>query len=130
MRKVMVAVATATALLVATAGPAASAPSPFVGTWVAVDIDGSNLRLTIGGGPNPIINLYDDGATVCSVNVPPDIPARARGAGTITESTISSTVDVVCLTPAPVNIGPFAFELEAQPDGTLTDMLGVVYTRI
>ncbi len=126
----MVAVAAAAALLFTGAAPAGAVPSPFTGTWVGVDIDGSNLRLTIGGGPSPIVNLYDDGATVCSVNVPPDVPARARGMGGISGDTLFSNPTVFCLTPAPVDIGQFEYNLTAQPDGTLTDGLGVVYTRI
>lgn len=126
----MVAVAAAAALVVGSMVPAGADPSPFTGRWSAIDIDGSNLLLTIGGGPSPVVNLYDDGATVCSENVPPDVAARARGTGTVAGDTLSSTLNVFCLTPSPVGIGPFGYELTLNPDGTLTDGLGVLFTRV
>lgn len=123
-------VLSAVGLALAGAAPATAAPPTFTGNWVAVDIDGSSLVLTIGVGPTPVVNLFDDGATVCSgATVPPDIAARARGMGVVSGDTLSSDLDVTCRTSPPTDIGVSAFSLTAQPDGTLTDGLGVTYHR-
>lgn len=44
--------------------------TPFAGTWIGNDFpppdgDGSNVVLTVGGGPAPIVVLEDDAASVC-----------------------------------------------------------------
>lgn len=130
MTRTLAGMAVAIALVLLGAAPATGMRPAFTGTWVGVDIDGSNLTLSIGGGPNPQVNLYDDGATVCSEGtVPPDVAARARGTGIVTGDTLTSELDVVCLTTPPTDAGVFGYALTANPDGTLTDGLGVVYHR-
>ena len=43
---------TIAALLVFPFATFAAPPSPFVGQWQAIDVDASDIRLTIGGPPN------------------------------------------------------------------------------
>ena len=94
---------------VATAQP----PDPFIGHWQATDNDGSNLSLSISGGPHRV-TLVDDLATGCIV----DSRAVALGAGTVSGSVIDIVLDVHCIADGTVT--PFSIPLTLVDD-TLVD---------
>jgi hypothetical protein len=111
-----------------------AAPSPFVGLWEGVDIDGSNLRLAIGGGGGGFRTFYfDDGATICGLD--PDTgdflyAAIARGPATASGLTLTATWDVWCLSHPAAFWGTVGVDFTYDPVAdTLTDTLGVVWTR-
>ena len=127
----------ATLLLIAllAVSPVGAKPNPFVGVWVSTDTDGSNQRLTVGGGPGNAHNVryYDDGATVCGLDpVTGDFlsAARARGRLSASGTTLSGDLDLYCLTSPPEFNGTYflVFEYDASTD-TLTDGFGVVWSR-
>jgi len=65
--------------LVAYAGPS----SPFVGHWQAVDVDGSDIRLTIAGPPNGPFQITWKDSYISFCNGEPGI---VRGTGLLNES--------------------------------------------
>jgi hypothetical protein len=125
--------ATVVALLTISVASAAP-PSPFVGFWKSVDIDGSNQTLLISPAPGNSnrLFLFDRGATVCGLDSSgnPLYPATARGRGAVSGSDLSGTWNVWCLS-RPVtfygNVG-FNFTYDSGAD-TLTDGIGVVWHR-
>ncbi len=88
---VLVAVLLAT-LAVSVAGAAAD---PFLGVWVGIDPDGSNVRLVI----RPALAGYglhyaDDMASACFGD-----RATALGAGALDNGVLKASLDVWCLSP-------------------------------
>lgn len=113
--------------LTATALP----PSPFIGSWTSVDIDGSSQRLSIGGGPAPRVLLYDDGATVCGLgDSGPLFAARATGAGAVSGTDLMVDLDVYCLASPTYFLDTFGATFDYDNDNdTLLDFSGVVWSR-
>lgn len=115
--------------LAATAAP----PSPFTGSWTSVDpVDGSNQRMAIGGGPAPRVLLYDDGATVCGLDLGgvPLHAARATGRASVSGTTLTVDFDVYCLA-SPTSfwgVAPATFDYDAGTD-TISDGFGAVWSR-
>ena len=90
----------ALALLAAWSAVFAAPPGdPFVGAWEATDIiDGSTLRLSVGGGPGAShrIRLSDDRVT--AGGCPFDTPAVVIGVGTVSGNVMTIVNAVVrCL---------------------------------
>ncbi len=111
----------------------AAPPSPFTGSWTSVDVDGSNQRLTIGGGPAPRVLLRDDGATVCGLDDEgePEFAARASGRAAIAGTTLTVDFDLYCLASPTYFLDTFpgiTYDYDAGTD-TLTDNIGVVWSR-
>lgn len=76
------------------AGSAVASPDPFTGAWIATDpFDGSTLRLQVGS-PSAEglrqVTLTDGFASACGA------PATAIGTGTVSGSTLTTTVDIRC----------------------------------
>lgn len=61
-------------------GPALPPPSPFVGTWVSTDADGSSQTMEIqpSGPDHHRMVMHDDAATACA-----GVPATVTGTGQI-----------------------------------------------
>src|SRR4051795_4816422 len=116
----------ALAMTVATpVAASAAAPSGFVGSWSAIDTDGSHLSLAISGRNGHLaVNEFDDAATVCG-----GAPARVVGAGTVDASTLFVPVTVACLPGGNVfrHRVVVTFTYVSGSD-TLTDDAGVVWT--
>src|SRR5689334_22355657 len=85
--------ATALGLAIAPA-TAVAATSPFSGTWVSTDTDGSHQTMSFSGsGAGALaVRYYDDLATVCG-----GTPARFAGAGRVDGDTVTAKVLLVCL---------------------------------
>jgi hypothetical protein len=66
-RPLFVAAVLAAAASLLLASFAAAAPSPFTGHWTAVDVDDSNMHLSISGGGNGVFHLswHDDHWGLC-----------------------------------------------------------------
>lgn len=116
--------------LVSTAG---AAPDPFIGVWTAVDLDGSNMQLMIGGGAGDSYHLfyYDDGASVCGTSGGvPIYPANAKGTGTAVGDVLTGSLAVKCLDKPAYFYGnsPYTFAYSIGSD-TLTDGYGIVWSR-
>ena len=121
-------------LSLALVSSAGAAPDPFIGVWTALDLDGSNLQLSIGGGAGNSYHLFyfDDGASVCGLDTGGDplYPANAKGVGTATGDVLSVTFAVKCLAMPSYSYGesPYAFTYNSGT-GTLTDGYGLIWTR-
>lgn len=125
-------VAAAAALLLAIAIPAAAvaAPtaSPFAGTWVSTDFDGSSQLLLVSGGARPSVVYQDFYASGCDTHASPATHWVAAGRGTIEgDVLVANFVKSGCGT-----FGQGGYEdsyvYDAGAD-TLTDSFGIVWTR-
>lgn len=82
---------------VATGVPtAAAAPTPFTGAWQAIDVDGSQMFLTVSGGHSPRVTFVDLFATSCVVvRGAPAGPATILGTGAVVGFTLTSSFDQI-----------------------------------
>ena len=115
-----------TTLGLAVAPAAVATTSPFSGTWVSIDTDGSHQTMSFSGsGTGAVaVRYYDDLATVCDGS-----PARFAGPGWVDGDTVVSDVLLVCL-PGGNVFGHITVEATYNAsDDTLTDPSGVVWTR-
>jgi hypothetical protein len=115
-------------ILGAAVAPAAAVAdtSPFSGTWVSTDTDGSHQTMSFSGsGTGALaVRYYDDFATVCGGS-----PARFAGHGRVDGDTVVSDVLLVCL-PGGNVFGHITVEATYNAsDDTLSDPSGVVWTR-
>ena len=112
--------------VVPTAGTSAAPDkSPFVGTWTAVDNDGSNLRLVVHGGPRPSsVKITDDAATSC----PSGGPASGIGKATLVDA---DTIDVIFRVRCPDDKSKTTVSrtFDHQSDDTLKDDTNVIWSR-
>jgi hypothetical protein len=106
------------------AATAAGSAGAFTGAWSATDPDdGSTLKLQIGA-PNASgvsrVTLMDQFASACGAL------ATAIGSGTVSGTTLSSTLDIRC------GGSPFASNVPVTFDAVGDTLLGfgVVWTRI
>ncbi|MBI3750578.1 MAG: hypothetical protein HY263_02830 [Chloroflexi bacterium] len=80
MRAGLAGLAAATMVVViAVAGPVRAASTPFVGTWYAIDVDGSQQRLSFSGAESSAFVYVDSRATYCG-----GAPIRAEGTAAVT----------------------------------------------
>jgi hypothetical protein len=108
---------------------------PFIGSWVSIDIDGSNQRLTIGGGPGSVYNVryYDFGATICGLD--PDTgdflyAASARAPLTASGNTLLGSLSLYCHASPPYHVLDHDFNFTYDPiTDTLSDSTGVIWHR-
>jgi hypothetical protein len=108
--------------------PAAAHPSPFVGSWVGTDSDGSTVRISIGGGPSGLlrIHLFDDGASVgCPAT---GGPAFVNGQGTVSGSVLTFDAEGKCPSEG-IQISIQGATLTHHPNDTLTDDANNVFHR-
>ena len=127
-----VVIATVVALL--SISIASAAPSPFMGFWRSVDIDGSNQTLLITPGPGSSYRLFlfDRGASVCGLDPSgnPLYAATARGRGTVSGMTLAGSFNVWCLSRPTTFWGSSGFVFTYNPGSdTLTDTVGVIWNR-
>lgn len=82
---------------VATVVPTAAAtPSPFTGAWQAIDVDGSQMFLTVSGGDSPRVTFVDLFATSCVVvRGAPAGPATILGTGAVVGFTLTWSFDQI-----------------------------------
>lgn len=74
----------------------AASKSPFKGRWSAVDVDGSNIRMTIAGGGRGVYRVIwvDDYWSICDGD-----PGSGRGTGTIDSANpnlMTVSLDIYC----------------------------------
>ena len=72
----------------------------FLGTWVAVDPDGSNQELSITGGNDMYdLSYLDDGASLCGLDDAgkPKFPATGTGKGKSRGNVLSVDLSLWCL---------------------------------
>jgi hypothetical protein len=113
-------------LAIAPATIAVGATSPFSGTWVSIDTDGSHQTMSFSGSGNGAlaVRYYDDVASVCGGS-----PARFAGVGQVDGDTVTARVLLVCL-PGGHVFGHIPVEATYNAgDDTLSDPSGVVWTR-
>lgn len=105
-----------------------AAKDPFTGAWQAVDIDGSNLRLSVGGGPSGVhhVKIFDDAATLACPAT--DGPAIAIGTGVVSGDVLHADWFLRCLKEDTSFPGSMDFLYDPSSD-TLSDSFGVVYHR-
>jgi hypothetical protein len=110
---------------------AAAAPDPFKGTWYSVDpFDGSNQTLHVGGGPGSSyhVRYYDDGASVCALDL--STAASASGFLTATGTSIgdqlSGDLPVYCLASPRTWYGDLTFTFTLDGD-TLVQQVQAPY---
>jgi len=117
--------------------PASDPRSPFLGTWVSTDGDGSTQTMTIGASGNGAVEIlvHDDLASVCS-GAPSTMTGTGRLAGAM-ELVIPSAV-LTCddgSEPEALSGPPLEEQLQnltfVHDPGTdaLTDTLGLVWAR-
>lgn len=124
VRKILIALFTAGVVFLAPQ-TAFSAPSPFTGAWEGIDVDGSQMTLTVSGGSSQVrIAFFDDHA--CSGHPDDDAegPATIRGTGTIDGATLTWSFDeircangIVISTPGATN----TFTYDATTDTLSVD---------
>lgn len=132
-RKTIIIAAVSALLLGPGAFPAVSVPSdPFLGVWESVDIDGSNQRLSFGGGGGTRRVIFrDDNATggVCESG---GGWFMARGTGKVDGDTISGVWEsdnIRCQDGTDVT-DDIDFEFVHDPaTDTLSDPSGVTWSR-
>ncbi|MGH2653172.1 MAG: hypothetical protein ACRDHV_02335 [Actinomycetota bacterium] len=132
-RKTMIIAVVSALLLGLGAWPAGAAPAdPFLGVWESVDIDGSNQRLSFGGGgTTKQVNFRDDNATggICESG---GGWFMARGTGEVDGDTISGvweSENIRCQDRTNVT-DDVDFEFVHDPEtDTLSDPSGVTWFR-
>lgn len=116
--------------------PAGDPRSPFLGTWLSTDMDGSNQTMTIGAEDVAVeIVVHDDSATVCS-GAPSTMTGTGRleGAGELLIPapilTCDDGTEPQALSGPPVEeqLRNMTFVHDPATDA-LTDNLGVVWRR-
>jgi hypothetical protein len=125
MKKSMLLVIFVGLVLLIAASPAftaAAKPSakPFVGAWEAIDVDGSYMKLNIGGGTGNQYNLHliDFGASVCGkdANGQPIYAFQAKGNGTAVGNHMDiSFTNAYCMKSPKEPYGDFASWLDYDP---------------
>ena len=80
--------ALALAIAIPAAALAAPSASPFAGTWVSTDTDGSSQLLLIAGGGHPSVVYQDFYASGCDRFAGPDTHWVGAGTGSIEGDTI------------------------------------------
>lgn len=130
-RKVISVVAAAGTLLLAAVLVigAAAAPDPFKGKWHSIDIDGSYQTLQIGGGPGSSyhVRYFDEGASVCAVDML--TAASANGSLTATGDTLSGVIQLYCLFSPPEAYESGTYFEYTLVGGNLVDLWGTTWTH-
>ena len=107
-------------LLLSLSVASAAPPSPFTGHWRAVDLDNSNVQLSISGGGNGIYRLTqtDDDWGLCN-----GAPGIGRGVGTLHATEPILHTDLVFYCPSQhIEVGfPFDFVYDADTDTLFQD---------
>ena len=104
----------------------AQAGQGFAGRWVATDLDGSNLVLSVQGDAGRYaVREVDDAASVCGGD-----PAAVSGSGVARAETLTVAATLVCLPGGNVfrHRLQLSFALDTSTD-TLTDNDGVIWRR-
>jgi hypothetical protein len=119
-----VAVVLGTVALHAVGGAAATAPSPYLGTWWAIDpTDGSLEQVTFGAGGS--LFFRDDSAHTCG-----GVEAVLNDVGTVSGSIWTGSGTAILRCPAIGETrGPVFFQFVLNPDGTLSGVGPEVWTR-
>jgi hypothetical protein len=129
-RKYQIIIVLIIALTLITISTASAAPkSPFKGVWRAVDLDGSNIQLSIAGGGQGIFHLIwtDDYWGICEGD-----PGLGKGVGELDENDpyILHTDWIIKCTSRHESY-PYQFDAEYDPiTDKLTFQLGVVWDRV
>lgn len=120
------------ALVVAFAipGSAVAAPSasPFTGTWVSTDYDGSSQLLIVSGGPRPSVVYQDFYASGCDTFAGPATHWVAAGTGSVED-------DLLLTEFHKSGCGTFLqggyedFYVYDSGSDTLEDSVGIIWTR-
>jgi hypothetical protein len=111
------------------AAPAAAKPGSLAGSWVSVDLDGSNQTLRIKGAGNHVYAMYyhdDRTGGICG-----GAPAKVTGRGVAEGDELASRGSLVCLpggNPLPGERVTTEYHYDAGTD-TLVDSWGVVWQR-
>lgn len=115
MRARLAAIGAATALLALAIGaPALAASGPFTGTWYAIDVDGSQQKLSFSVAGSAFVYV-DNRATFCG-----GAAIRAEGTAAVTDD--SAQLDGLMGCAGEPLTDPFGVTLTLQPDGaTLSD---------
>lgn len=115
-------------LLLEGAPAAVAAPEAGInGSWVSVDLDGSNQTLSIhGSGDHRSMTLYDDLAS----NACDGDPARGQGSGTLDGDVLFVRATITCQPGGSLVHGhvELAFAYDSETD-TIVDFSGVVWER-
>jgi hypothetical protein len=122
------------ALWLAVAGALAIAPavtaagSPFAGTWISIDSDGSTQALAIGRSATPAVTYEDFFASTCEANGSPATHFVATGRGFIDGDVL--WVEFRNGGCGRHKIGPFGlgYTYDGGSD-TLTDDFGITWYR-
>lgn len=112
------------------AAPASAKSGDFAGSWVSVDLDGSNQTLRIKGAGNHVYAMFyrdDRTSGICG-----GAPAKVTGRGVAEGDALASRGTLVCLpggNPLPGQRVATEYHYHAGTD-TLTDSWGVVWRRV
>lgn len=114
------------ALLVMPTVAQAATPADVNGTWTSVDIDGSNQVMDVRVNPanRARIVLHDDDGMICGGGS----PLVAKGNGTLTGDVITVAYTIKCDNGVKATVTGFTYVFDSTT-GTLTDAVGVVWTR-
>ena len=123
-RRIVAALAMAALALLPASSASAQPPDPFLGSYRAVDFDGSNESLVFGGpdsptGPSNVrrVILRDDDATIACGGG----PLFAEGIGFVDGNTIITILELYCGNQGTL-IGEDRIDFTYHPEtGTLTD---------
>ena len=111
------------------AAPASARPGNLAGTWVSVDLDGSNQTLRIRGTGNHVYAMFyrdDRTSGICEGS-----PAKVTGRGVAEGNELAARGTLVCLpggNPLPGERIDVSYHYHPGTD-TLTDSWGVVWHR-
>lgn len=127
-RTASVLAALALAISIPAAALAAPSASPFAGTWVSTDFDGSSQLLLVAGGGHPSVVYQDFYASGCDTYAGPDTHWVAAGTGTVED-------DVLWISYRKSGCGTFLqggyedyYTYDSDSD-TLIDSVGIIWTR-
>jgi hypothetical protein len=121
--------ALAIGVAVVAAPPASAKPGNLAGSWVSVDLDGSNQTLRIKGAGNHVYAMFyrdDRTSGICG-----GTPAKVTGRGVAEGNELAARGTLVCLpggNPLPGQRVAVQYHYDAGTD-TLTDSWGVVWQR-
>lgn len=95
MRKILIVLFTAGVVFLAPQ-TAFSAPSPFTGAWEGMDVDGSQMTLTVSGGSSQVrVTFFDDRACGGHEDDDAEGPTTIQGTGTIDGATLTWSFDEI-----------------------------------
>jgi hypothetical protein len=128
-RRIILGIAVLTLALALPAGALAAAPtSPFTGSWVSIDTDGSDQTLVVSAGNRPSVTYQDFYASGCENHGGPATHWVGAGKGTVEGDVLYVSFQKSGCGNTLMGGYEDEYTYDAWAD-TLTDSFGIVWTR-